>query len=222
MKIYCMPLGPVEANCYLIVDEKNGVSAVIDPGDYTPELKALLESEEAGTLKHILLTHGHYDHILGVYDLKSDFPDAKITIHPYDSACLICEEISFANHIEKGLQKYIDYDELVEDGSVVDVGDIKLRVMHTPGHTLGGVCYIEENERVMFTGDTLFCRTVGRTDLPGGDWDTLVESLKKLGNLDGDYTVYTGHNRSTTLTTEREKNRYMRKLFKQNTEGLNG
>ncbi len=219
MKIYCMPLGPVEANCYVVVDEKNGVSAVVDPGDYTPELKAFLKSEEAGALKYILLTHGHYDHILGVYDLKADFPDAKIAIHPYDSPCLMCEDISLANHLERGIQKYLDYDVIVEEGSVVEFGDIKLQVIHTPGHTLGGVCYLEENERVIFTGDTLFCRTVGRTDLPGGNWDVMVDSLKRLGSLDGDYTLYTGHNRSTTLETERKKNRYMKKLFAQNTEG---
>ncbi len=221
MKIHCLPLGPVQANCYVVVDEASKEAAVIDPGEYTSELKSLIESEEIAKLKYILLTHGHYDHILGVHDLKEDFPDAEIAIHPYDSACLVCEDISFANQIEKGFQKYIGYDVLAEDGCIFELGNIKLKVIHTPGHTLGGVCYVEENERVMFTGDTLFCRTVGRTDLPGGDWETLVESLKKIVDLDGDYTVYTGHNRSTTLAVEREKNRYLRKLFKQNAEGLN-
>lgn len=77
---------------------------------------------------------------------------------------------------------------------------------------VGGVCYLEETERVMFSGDTLFCRTVGRTDLPGGDWQAMVESLKRLAALDGEYTVYTGHNRSTTLSEERVRNRYLRKI----------
>ena len=214
MKIYSLPLGPVQANCYVVIDETSGEAAVIDPGDYTEELKSLLTSGEIKKLKYILLTHGHYDHILGVYAVKSDFPDAKIAIHPYDSPCLMCEDISLANHVEKGIQKYIDYDVLAEEGFIAQLGNVKLRTIHTPGHTLGGVCYIEDSERVMFTGDTLFCRTVGRTDLPGGNWDMLVDSITRLAYMDGDYTVYTGHNRSTTLAVEREKNRYMRKLFK--------
>lgn len=211
MKIHTLPLGPVQANCYVVVDEQSGEGAVIDPGEYTEELKLLIKNE-VKTLKYILLTHGHYDHILGVAPLKSDFPEAKIAIHPYDSSCLKNEQISLATHVEKGLQQYVDYDLLSQEGFEARLGETVLRAIHTPGHTLGGVCYIEERERVIFSGDTLFCRTVGRTDLPGGDWDTMVESLKRLAALEGDYTVYTGHNRSTKLSDERVRNRYLRKI----------
>ena len=182
MKIHTLPMGPVQANCYVVIDEHSGEAAVIDPGDYTDELKSVLR-DEVKNLKYILLTHGHYDHILGVAHIKDDYPDAKIAIHPYDSACLKCEDISLATHVDHGIQKYVDYDLLAE-----------------------------ETERVMFSGDTLFCRTVGRTDLPGGDWQAMVESLKRLAALDGEYTVYTGHNRSTTLSEERVRNRYLRKI----------
>lgn len=211
MKIHTLPLGPVQANCYVVVDEQSGEAAVIDPGDYTEELKELIKSESK-TLKYILLTHGHYDHILGVAPLKADFPEAKIVIHPYDSACLKNEQISLATHVRGGLQQYVDYDLLADEGFEVNLGQTVLHAVHTPGHTLGGVCYIEENERIIFSGDTLLCRTVGRTDLPGGDWDTLVSSLKRLAALEGDYTVYTGHNRPTKLSDERVRNRYLRKI----------
>lgn len=211
MKLHTMPMGPVQANCYVLIDEKSGEAAVIDPGDYTDELRAVLESE-VKELKYILLTHGHYDHILGVAHVKADYPNAKIAIHPYDSACLMCEKISLATHAGEGLQQYVDYDLLVEEGFEAKIGSLTLRAIHTPGHTLGGVCYLEDNERVMFSGDTLFCRTVGRTDLPGGDRDMMFESLKRIAALDGDYTVYTGHNRSTTLSEERVRNRYLRKI----------
>ena len=188
MKIHTLPMGPVQANCYVVIDEHSGEAAVIDPGDYTDELKSVLRDE------------------------VKNLPDAKIAIHPYDSACLKCEDISLATHVDHGIQKYVDYDLLAEEGFEAKIGDITLHTIHTPGHTLGGVCYLEETERVMFSGDTLFCRTVGRTDLPGGDWQTMVESLKRLAALDGEYTVYTGHNRSTTLSEERVRNRYLRKI----------
>ena len=211
MKIHTLPMGPVQANCYVVIDEHSGEAAVIDPVDYTDELKSVLR-DEVKNLKYILLTHGHYDHILGVAHIKDDYPDAKIAIHPYDSACLKCEDISLATHVDHGIQKYVDYDLLAEEGFEAKIGDITLHTIHTPGHTLGGVCYLEGTERVMFSGDTLFCRTVGRTDLPGGDWQAMVESLKRLAALDGEYTVYTGHNRSTTLSEERVRNRYLRKI----------
>lgn len=165
MKIHTLPMGPVQANCYVVIDEHSGEAAVIDPGDYTDELKSVFR-DEVKNLKYILLTHGHYDHILGVAHIKDDYPDAKITIHPYDSACLKCEDISLATHVDHGIQKYVDYDLLAEEGFEAKIGDITLHTIHTPGHTLGGVCYLEETERVMFSGDTLFCRTVGRTRPP--------------------------------------------------------
>lgn len=93
MKIHTLPMGPVQANCYVVIDEHSGEAAVIDPGDYTDELKSVLR-DEVKNLKYILLTHGHYDHILGVAHIKDDYPDAKIAIHPYDSACLKCESVS--------------------------------------------------------------------------------------------------------------------------------
>ena len=199
MKIHTLPMGPVQANCYVVIDEHSGEAAVIDPGDYTDELKAVLR-DEVKNLKYILA------------HIKDDYPDAKITVHPYDSSCLMCEEISLATHVDRGIQKYVDYDLLAEEGFEAKIGDITLHTIHTPGHTLGSVCYIERKERVMFSGDTLFCRTVGRTDLPGGSWQAMVESLKRIAALEGEYTVYTGHNRSTALSEERVRNRYLRKI----------
>ena len=153
MKVHTLPMGPVQANCYVVIDEHSGEAAVVDPGDYTDELKAVLR-DEVKNLKYILLTHGHYDHILGVAHIKDDYPDAKITVHPYDSSCLMCEEISLATHVDRGIQKYVDYDLLAEEGFEAKIGDITLHTIHTPGHTLGSVCYIERKERVMFSGDT--------------------------------------------------------------------
>lgn len=211
MKLSCMPMGPVQANCYTVIDEETKKAAVIDPGDYTQELKNLLHSEKIEELEYILLTHGHFDHILGVAKIKKDFPNAKVCIHSADSEFLLNDRLSLAS--ASGIeQTYLNCDISLKEGSVIELGSTEIRVIHTPGHTPGGVCYIDEKEKILFSGDTIFCRTVGRTDFPGGDFDTLFESLKKIRNLKGDYVIYPGHNRSTTLEEEREKNRYMRKI----------
>ena len=211
IKIEGQLLGPLGTNCYFVTNDETKEMVIIDPPVFLQRIADEIR-EKGLTLRAILLTHGHYDHILGVAHIKDDYPDAKIAIHPYDSPCLKCEDISLATHVDHGIQKYVDYDLLAEEGFEAKIGDITLHTIHTPGHTLGGVCYLEETERVMFSGDTLFCRTVGRTDLPGGDWQAMVESLKRLAALDGEYTVYTGHNRSTTLSEERVRNRYLRKI----------
>ena len=142
MKIHTLPMGPVQANCYVVIDEHSGEAAVIDPGDYTDELKSVLR-DEVKNLKYILLTHGHYDHILGVAHIKDDYPDAKIAIHPYDSPCLKCEDISLATHVDHGIQKYVDYDLLAEEGFEAKIGDITLHTIHTPA-THSAACAISK------------------------------------------------------------------------------
>ena len=105
-------------------------------------------------------------------------------------------------------------DRLLSDGEEIHLGETVLSVLHTPGHTKGGVCYIDYQDRLIFSGDTLFCLTAGRTDFPGGSFEELMASLITLRNLPGDYIVYPGHNRATTLEHERVRNRYMRRIGK--------
>ena len=211
MEIYSMPMGPIKANCYVLIDENTKKAAVMDPGDYTEDLKEFLHSDDISSVEYILLTHGHYDHILGVPRVKADFPDAKICIHHCDAEFLLNDRLSLA-HQCGAEQTYINCDITLKEGSIINLGDSQLKVMHTPGHTNGGVCYVYEEERIIFTGDTLFCRTVGRTDLPCGDDHKLIESIKRLKKLDGEYDILPGHNRATVLSWEREHNRCMRKL----------
>lgn len=208
--VTCLPLGPIKANTYILTDEKSGKTAVIDAGACTSECKQALEGKD---VQYILLTHGHFDHLLGVAELKK-LTGAQICIHAADAACLTDEEESLCSWEYPGAQTAVPADRLLKDGDVLELGETTLTVLHTPGHTKGGVCYADFENRLLFTGDTLFCLTAGRTDFPGGDDVELLTSLIRLRNLDGDFTVYPGHNRASTLEYERGHNRYMRRIGK--------
>lgn len=209
MQIETLVLGPMMANCYIVTDEKTNETAVIDCGEYSEELKAKLDGKK---IKYILLTHGHGDHIFGVYDLKQAYPEAQIVIHSEEAYKLLDELPSLGHEILPGAQKYVPADLTVKEGDKLNVGDIEFTVMHTPGHSKGGICYFVESERTLFTGDTLFCLTVGRTDFFDSSEDEMLESITRLYNMPGDYDIYPGHNRATTMEYEKRRNRYMRRF----------
>lgn len=194
-----------ETNTYIVTHEETGETAVVDPS--LPE-EILVQKLEGKNVKYILLTHGHFDHIGGV-NLVKEKTGAKVVIHKEDEE-MLCDKNK--NYGTADTPIYADI--LVEDGSELTFGNTQITVLHTPGHTKGGVCYIFPDDRVMFSGDTLFRLTAGRTDLYGGDARTELMSLSKIAELDGDYQVYPGHDRATTLDFEREYNRYMRTRFR--------
>ena len=205
-----LALGPVSANTYIVTDDATGETAVIDAGACTDELLDKLKDKN---VRYILLTHGHYDHILGVPALKAH-TGAEVLIHKADADCFWDTEKSLASFDRSFSQTPMKADRLLSDGDEIHLGDTVLSVLHTPGHTKGGVCYIDYQDRLIFSGDTLFCLTAGRTDFPGGSFEELMASLITLRNLPGDYIVYPGHNRTTTLEHERVRNRYMRRIGK--------
>ena len=194
-----------ETNTYIVTCEETGETAVVDPS--LPE-EILVEKFEGKNVKYILLTHGHYDHIGGVNFVKEK-TGAKVVIHKEDEE-MLCDKNK--NYGTDSTPIYADI--LVEDGTELMLGNSKITVLHTPGHTKGGVCYIFPDDRVMFSGDTLFRLTAGRTDLYGGDARTELMSLSKIAELEGDYQVYPGHDHATTLDFERQYNRYMRTRFR--------
>lgn len=208
MKIERFPMGPIAANCYVLLDEASGEAAVIDPGACERPLIDYLHSEAVKKVRYILLTHGHYDHLMGVAGVKKR-TGAPVYIHREDAACLTDETVSLADTHLPGQQQPVEPDGFLEEGMELPLGALTIRVLHTPGHSRGGVCLVVGD--AIFSGDTLFCHTCGRTDLPGGDYATLMHSLARLAGLPGDYQVYPGHNRSTTLAHERTHNRYLRK-----------
>ena len=200
------------ANTYLIEDEKSGEAAIVDPAWYGEIVKNVLEEKNI-KLKYVLLTHGHFDHILGAYGLQKE-KGVKVVIHESDADHLLDPKKSLCEGNFPEPQYPVTADITLKDGDVIKLGDEEIKVMSTPGHTNGSVCYILENDRVILSGDTLFCMTAGRTDFPDGSDEKMINSLKKLIALDGDYTVLPGHNRATTLESERKRNWYIRRMVK--------
>ncbi len=200
-------LGDLATNTYIVTDTESGECAVVDPA---VESASLLTNLENKNVKYILLTHGHFDHIGGANAVKSK-TGAQVVIHKKEEPFL--SQSSLNLFVDNEI-KAISADILTNDGTEIPFGDGAIRVLHTPGHTIGGVCYIFENDRVIFSGDTLFNLTAGRTDLPTGNPREELMSLAKIAALEGDYAVYPGHAASTTLYFERDNNRYMKTRFR--------
>ncbi|NCC88120.1 MAG: MBL fold metallo-hydrolase [Clostridia bacterium] len=210
MKIIKLELGIIQTNCYILIDETTKKAAIIDPAICSDKLLDKLKSYDISDVEYILLTHGHFDHILGVAELKKIYKNAKVAIHSVDAVCLEDPKKSmskFSAYLDK-IQTPVRPDIMLKDNDEINLGELKLKVLHTPGHTPGSICFVCDD--VIFSGDTLFCKTVGRTDLEGGNMDDMINSINRIGKLQGDYTVFPGHNRETTLDDERKNNRYMR------------
>jgi len=193
----------LSSNCYIIGDSGEGV--IIDPGaDSSEILKAV---EEMGLkIKYIILTHAHLDHICSMDEVREK-TGAKVMVHRDDAEALTNSK--FNGSMLFGLNKtFKPADILLNDGDIVNIGQLKLEIIHTPGHTPGGICIKTEN--YVFTGDTLFRMSVGRTDLGNGDYDDLMNSLnQKLMKLDGETVVYPGHGTSSTIEYEKMNNPFI-------------
>lgn len=205
MKIYKLIVGPIQSNCY-IIETKNKNGVIIDAGDEAEKIIEFYERKGI-TIKKILITHGHFDHIGAVSAIVAK-TGAHVYIHPSDAAKLQSPEKSLATIIpDHKFNKVTKYEPIFE-GDTITVDELTFKVMHTPGHSKGSVCYILDD--IIFSGDTIFCGSVGRTDFPDGDLDEIVSSAKRIAKLKGDYTIYCGHEKSTTLDYERKNNAYMR------------
>ena len=193
LKIHNLILGLYQVNCYVLHREDSNRCVVIDPG-YEPQKILAFLDEKGLQLEAILLTHGHFDHVGGVKELVAD-TDCKVYLHPMEHqmpAALTAGPLYATNSYEASFA----------------VAGMDFSLLHTPGHTPGSVCLMVED--ALFSGDTLFAGSCGRTDLPGGDWATIQASLKMLMELPGDYRVFPGHGEVTTLSQEQKFNPYLR------------
>lgn len=191
------------ANCYAL--EIGDEAALVDVGAVTPEILSYV-AEKGDKIKYILLTHNHFDHIYGVPEVLQSC-SAKLVIHEQDGINLTNPLYNLTRKV--GLPEFTtEADILLKNGDELPLGDKTIKVIHTPGHTQGGACYVIDD--VIFSGDTLFRGTIGRTDFLDGDFSLLLNSLKKLSTLKGDYKVYPGHEEATTLSDEINNNPYFR------------
>lgn len=202
MKIKTLAMGSIGTNCYVVSDDAGNAVIIDCDGDPRPLYFYISEFNLNPT--HILLTHGHFDHIGAVEAVKGKY-GCKV-VAGKDEFRILTDPAANCSIYGGGAITVLP-DELVSDGDSIVVGDMKFDVLFTPGHTEGSLCYILGDN--IFSGDTLFQGSCGRTDLATGDWSTILRSLKLLRDLPGDYTVYPGHGPSTTMEIERCSNPFM-------------
>ena len=203
MRIHLLPLGSYQTNCYIVHADDAASCAIIDPG-YDPE-KILFSVSRLGlTVDAILLTHGHFDHV-GAVEAIVKATGCKLWMSQSDYSKVPSPDNDYCYPIHD-----CDFTEVCfcEEGEQIRAGGLTFAVMETPGHTWGSVCYCCGG--AMFAGDTLFARSIGRTDLPGGDWNTMEQTLERLKELEQDYDVYPGHGPATKLSVEKKLNPYLR------------
>ena len=209
MTVKKLIVGPMEANCYILVDEKTRRAIIIDPGDEAEKILRKVNAEELEII-YIVNTHAHIDHI-GANDMIREETGACLLIHSADAPFLEDPEMNLSIMIDKK-RKFSSPTRMLEEGDQIQVDGISLRVLHTPGHTPGSICLHVKDK--LFTGDTLFAGSVGRTDLPGGNLLDLENSIKeKLLVFSDEVIVYPGHGPQTTIGKEKQDSPFVRTLM---------
>jgi len=206
LKIETYVLGPVMTNCYLAINEDTKETVIIDPADKADVLKQKIDKEALKPVA-VLLTHGHFDHILAASELADSF---RIPIYASKEEKELLETPSLNLSVTLGKNISLTPTALLNDKDIIKLAGTEINIIHTPGHTGGGICYLFKESKILFSGDTLFEGTVGRADLPTGNLNTLLDSVnRKLMTLPNDITVFPGHGESTTIGHERNTNPYV-------------
>jgi hydroxyacylglutathione hydrolase len=209
IEIRMLTLGPVQTNCYIVTCDETMHTAVVDPADNGRGLAATIR-ETGLELTHILLTHAHFDHVGGLAQLKEEYPAVPIYIHPDAEQMLSIAPMQAAMF---GLRLPNDMpqpDKMLAEGDVIQLGNLKLDVLYTPGHAPGHISFYNAEHHVLFSGDTLFQGSIGRTDLPGGDMKLLLQMIEeKLLVLPEETQVLSGHGPVTTVGQEKALNPFL-------------
>lgn len=205
LKIYRFDKGAVNENTYIVADDSANMCFVVDPGRYDEKVKTAVDA--AGELAYIILTHAHGDHIKELPAFRKEYPDARL-VADFDEKGMLNDLCINGSRKICGIEIEDDADLYVTDGDMLEFGDRKIKFIHTPGHTPGGMCILIDDK--LFSGDTLFRDDVGRSDFPGGSWNDLKHSIKdKLFLLPDNTTVYPGHGIDTSIGHEKKMNPYV-------------
>ena len=208
MRITNLPSGALQANTYLAVDEKTNEGFIVDPGGYNKVLTKEVRDNDVN-IKYIILTHGHSDHICGVNEHKHRLQNTDASALAQDEEAML-ENPNLNQSPGFGVPYSTKADILVSDGDELKVGDVTLKFIHTPGHTEGGMCIYVKEAKALFSGDTLFRQSIGRTDFPGGSYKEIMDSIrKKLFLLPDDTNVFPGHMGTTSIGFEKENNPFV-------------
>ena len=204
MKVTYFSVGELGTNCYIVRDD-SGHAVVLDPGGDAQRILNAVKVDNL-TVDFVLLTHAHFDHMMAA-EAVCAATGAPLCVGAGDAPMLFDARLNLSAMVHPLQTVALSADRLLAEGDTICFGDSTLTVLETPGHTRGGVCYLGDG--VLFSGDTLFAGSIGRTDLPGGDMTVLRHSLSRLTMLDGDYIVYPGHGEQTTLSFEKAANPYL-------------
>ena len=206
LELQQMVLGPVYTNCYFLKNKETGEALIVDPADSPKRIFQKVEDMGAKPVG-ILLTHGHFDHIMAVQAVKAEY---QIPVYACRQEEAMLAEPTVNMTAVYGRSCSIKPDVLLDDGQIFEAAGFSIQMFHTPGHTKGSCCYYIKDEGVLFSGDTLFCGSVGRTDFPGGSSAEIVRSLHKLvDTLPEDTEVFPGHDASTTIGYEKRYNPFV-------------
>lgn len=223
MQIETFVLTPFQQNTRIVSCGRTRKAICIDPGEPSQEVVDHIRENDLD-LQAIVITHGHLDHCGGVAALKAEFPEAEVLLHRdemYLYKKLAQQPLLMGIMPDQARAMGMDYQDppepsrFLEDDEVLEVGDLKFLIRHVPGHTLGHIVLAEQNEKAVFTGDCLFSGSIGRTDLPGGNYDQLLTSIReKVLTLGDDFTVYCGHGPETTIGRERTMNPFLTGVYR--------